>query len=294
MRSLLPTPATFAAVAFACAGVAAPALAQDGPDDDTAASPSEGTVFDGDWVQVGIGAGFGADYDGSDDYEVFPLPIIQGSLAGVDINPRAAGFALDFIPDSADSKVNLGFGPTVRLRTSRTGDIEDPVVAAAGELDTAVEVGPSASVGLSGVLNPYDSLSANVDVRWDVAGAHEGMVINPGITYFTPVSRGAGVSLSISAEHGDEAFNEYYYSVTPAQATASGLPLYDAGSGFNKVSANLLVGVDLDGDITNGGLALFAIGGYSRMIGDAQDSPFVALRGDADQFLVGGGIGYTF
>ena len=101
---------------------------------------------------------------------------------------------------------------------------------------------------MSGVLNPYDSLSANVDVRWDVAGAHEGMVINPGITYFTPVSRGAGISLSLSAEHGDEAFNEYYYSVTPAQATASGLPVYDAGSGFNKLSANLLVGVDLDGD----------------------------------------------
>ena len=294
MRSILPTPATFAAVAIACAGVATPALAQDGPDDDAPARSAEGTVFDGDWVQVGIGAGFAPDYDGSDDYEVFPLPIIQGSLGGIDINPRAAGFALDFIPDSADSKVNFGFGPAVRLRTSRTGDIEDPVVAAAGELDTAVEVGPSASIGVSGVLNPYDSLSANVDVRWDVAGAHEGMVINPGITYFTPVSRGAGISLSLSAEHGDEAFNEYYYSVTPAQATASGLPVYDAGSGFNKLSANLLVGVDLDGDLANGGLALFAIGGYSRMIGDAEKSPFVALRGDADQFLIGGGIGYTF
>ena len=30
------------------------------------------------------------------------------------------------------------------------------------------------------------------------------------------------------------------------------------------------------------------------MIGDAEKSPFVALRGDADQFLIGGGIGYTF
>ena len=150
MRSILPTPATFAAVAFACAGVATPALAQDGPDDDAPARSAEGTVFDGDWVQVGIGAGFAPDYDGSDDYEVFPLPIIQGSLGGIDINPRAAGFALDFIPDSADSKVNFGFGPAVRLRTSRTGDIEDPVVAAAGELDTAVEVGPSASIGVSG------------------------------------------------------------------------------------------------------------------------------------------------
>ena len=80
----------------------------------------------------------------------------------------------------------------------------------------------------------------------------------------------------------------------PAQALASGLPAYEADGGFNKVGATLLGAFDLDGDLTNGGFALFAMGGYSKVIGDAADSPYVAQRGDADQWIVGAGIGYTF
>lgn len=271
-----------------------PALAQDAPDPDALPEGADrGTVFDGDWVQIGVGVAYGADYDGSDDYEAFPLPLIQGSLGGVGIEPRPAGVALDFVPDG-DGKFAFSFGPVVRFRSGRTGDIADPVVAAAGELDTAIELGPTAGVTYSGVLHPYDSISAGLDVRWDVAGAHKGRTISPSISYFTPLSRGTIVTLALSAEHGDEAFNDYYYSVTPAQALASGLPGYDASGGFNKLSATMIGGVDLDGDATNGGLAVFAIGGYSRMIGDAADSPFVAQRGDADQWTVGAGLGYTF
>lgn len=289
MRPIAPA---LAAIAF-CA-TATPAFAQSEAASDTGSDDmAEGTVFDGDWVQVGVGAAYVPEYDGSDDYKLFALPLIQGSVGGIDIQPRAAGVALDLIPDG-DGKLSFSFGPTVRVRTSRTGDITDPVVKAAGKLDTAVELGGSAGVSVSGVLNPYDSLGATVDVRWDVAGAHKGRTISPSISYFTPVSRAAAVNLSVSAEHGDENFNSYYFSVTPAQALASGLPAYDADAGFNKWGVNLVGGYDLDGDLTNGGLGLFAIGGYSRMIGDAADSPFVADRGSADQWMIGAGIGYTF
>ena len=274
--------------------MSAPAMAQDAPDLDALPEGAEqGTVFDGDWVQIGIGVAYGADYDGSDDYEAFPLPLIQGSIGGIGIEPRPAGVALDFMPDG-DGPLAFTLGPVVRIRSGRTGDIEDPVVAAAGELDTAIELGPTAGVTYSGVLHPFDSISAGLDVRWDIAGAHKGRTISPSISYFTPLSRGTIVTLSLSAEHGDEAFNDYYFSVTPAQALASGLPGYDADAGFNKLSATMIGGIDLDGDATNGGLALFAIGGYSRLIGDAADSPFVAQRGDADQWTVGAGVGYAF
>jgi len=282
------------AIAAAACLAAMPAQAQTGPDPDAIPEDAaEGSVFDGDWVQVGVGVGYGPDYDGSDDYEVFPLPLIRGKLAGVDILPRPAGVALDFVPDG-DGKVSYTFGPVVRVRSGRTGDIEDPVVAAAGELDTAIEVGPTAGVSYSGLLNPFDSISFSVDARWDIAGAHEGRTISPSVTYFTPVSRGAAVSLALSAEHADDKFNDYYFSVTPAQSLASGLPVYKADGGFNKVGANLIAGFDLDGNLLNGGLALFAIGGYSRIVGDAKDSPFVAQRGSADQWLGGVGVGYTF
>ena len=70
--------------------------------------------------------------------------------------------------------------------------------------------------------------------------------------------------------------------------------MFAAEGGFDRVGATLLAGFDFDGDVTNGGLAGFLIAGYSQILGDAADTPFTALRGSDDQWLLGAGIGYTF
>lgn len=251
------------------------------------------TVFDGDWLSVGVGVGIGPSYDGSDDYVLFPAPIVQGELGGIGISPRPAGLALDFIPDSDDGP-NFDFGPSIRLRNDRADQIEDEVVELAGELDRAVELGVATGISFPKLLNPFDSLSLNLDARWDVAGAHEGMVIEPNVTYFTPLSRGVAASLSLSAEFVDDKYADYYYSVSPAQSLASGLPQYAAEGGLNSLGANMFVGIDLDGDVTNGGLAVVLVGGYSRLMNDAKNTPYTSIRGSADQFFGALGVGYTF
>lgn len=272
--------------------VSPPVLAQDEPRD--ARAGAEGSVYEGDWISIGFGAGYGPSYDGSDDYVFFPAPLIQGSLGGIGINPRPAGLALDFVPDP-ETGPGFDLGIAARLRSNRASQIEDPVVRAAGKLDRAVEVGPTAGVSFPQLLNPYDSLSFTLDARWDVAGAHGGMVLDPSISYFTPLSRGMAASLSLSAEYGDGDYRDYYYSVTPAQSLASGLPTFEvAGGGLTKAGASLLLGIDLDGNLENGGLAAVLIGGYSSMLGEAKRSPYTSLRGDADQWFAGAGIGYTF
>ena len=268
---------------------ATPALAQEVGDSESTPDAYEGSVFDGDWVSIGAGVVYSPSYRGSDDYVFSPLPIVQGSLGGVGINPRPGGLALDFIPD-ADGQVAFSAGVAAKLNRNRAAQIEDPVVESYGKLDTAVEVGPTAGVSFPGVLNPYDSLSFNVDALWDVAGAHKGMTINPSITYFTPVSRGAAVSLSVSASHVDDDYANYYYSV-PAGGV---LPAYQAEGGFDSAGINLLGAIDLDGDLANGGLAMIVLGGYSRVLGDAKRSPFTSIRGSADQWMGAIGIGYTF
>jgi outer membrane scaffolding protein for murein synthesis (MipA/OmpV family) len=272
------------AVCVLALALASPAAAQvAGPP--TIAEPS---VFDGTYLTVGVGAAYGPSYEGSDDYKVFPLPLVQGRLGGVQINPRAGGISLDFVPGT------LNFGIAGRARFNRTGGIKDPVVESLGELDTAIEVGPSAGVSLSGLLNPYDSLTFGADVLWDVAGAHGGMVVDPSISYFTPLSRGIAASLSVGGEYGDHDFIDYYYRVTPAQSLASGLAPFDPDAGVTKAGVNLLLGFDLNGNLADGGLAAFAIGSYSRLMGDAADSPIVSVRGDPNQFLIAAGLGYTF
>lgn len=282
------------AAGIALASVSAPAFAQEeqttaGPADDV----SEATVYDDTWLSIGAGVGYGPSYDGSDDYVLYPAPLIQGRIAGIGIQPRPAGIALDFIPDPKEG-VGFALGPVAKMRLNRSRQIKDPVVEAAGELKKAIEVGANAGVSFPKVLNDYDSLSLGVDALWDVNGAHRGMTYSPSIAYFTPLSRGIAASLSLSAEHGDGDFMDYYYSATPAQSLASGLPTFSADSGWTKAGANVLLGVDLDGDLTNGGLAAVLVGGYSRMLGDAKRSPFTSIRGSADQFFGAVGIGYTF
>jgi outer membrane scaffolding protein for murein synthesis (MipA/OmpV family) len=286
---------TVIAACLSAALAAAPAFAQEeqvtaGPPDNVATAD---TVYDDTWLSIGAGVGYGPSYDGSDDYVAYPAPLIQGRIAGVGIQPRPAGIALDLIPDPAEG-VGFALGPVARVRFNRARQIKDPVVESAGELDTAIEVGANAGISIPKVLNPYDSLTFGADVLWDVNGAHSGMTFTPTVSYFTPLSRGIAASLSLSAERGDGDFMRYYYSVTPAQSAASGLPTFAADSGWTKAGATLLTGFDLDGDLTNGGLALVLVGGYSRMLGDAKRSPFTSIRGSADQWFAAVGIGYTF
>jgi len=252
------------------------------------------TVFDGDYLTLGVGGFYGPSYEGSDDYVLFPAPIVQGRLLGVAITPRAGGVALDVIPDAKDAKVGFSLGPVATVRRDRASHIKDPVVKSLSKLDTAVEVGANAGVTVYDLLTGYDSLTFSADARWDVAGAHKGMLWGPSVSYFTPVSKGAAVNLALSAEHVDRDYANYYFSVSPAQAAASGLPAFSADGGWKSMGANVLVGVDFDGDLTNGGLAGFVTGGYTRLLGDAKRTPLTSIRGDADQWLVGAGLAFTF
>ena len=256
------------------------------------------TVFDGDFLTIGIGAGYGTSYSGSDDYNINVLPIVQASIAGIDINPRPAGLAIDFIPDP-DQGVSFSAGPMIRLRSDRADvdDINDEVVELYGELDRAVEIGASVGVSKPQVLHPYDSISLNVDAAWDVAGAHGGMYISPGVTYFTPLSRGTAVSLTLSTTFIDDDFADYYYTVPQITNVAPDdrfLPGFTAEGGLQSYGVNLLLAQDLDNDITNGGLSLVGLGGWSKLVGDAADTPFTSVRGNDDQFFVALGVGYTF
>ncbi|QJB70684.1 MipA/OmpV family protein [Parasphingorhabdus halotolerans] len=266
----------------------APAFALQGPPD------MADSVFDDTYVTVGLGGSYSPSYDGSDDYTFSVLPVVTGSVKGIDFTPRGPGFAINVIPDRDNAKIDFLFGPVITASFDRVNDIKDTVVERLGELDTAIEVGPSAGIKINRITNPFDSLTAAVDVKWDVAGAHKGRVIAPSLTFFTPVSRGAAISLSANAEHVDDNFANYYYSISAAGSAASGLPTYAADSGWKSIGANAFGVIDLDGNALNGGFGIIVLGGYSRLLGDAKRSPITSIRGSADQWFGALGLGYTF
>ena len=284
--------ATFITVS---AAVASPLYAQAPEAESAKADAPDRGVFEGDWLTLGVGVGYGPSYDGSDDYTVFPAPIAQGSLGGFDFGARGPGLYVDLIPDSnSDSNIKFLAGPLVRVRLDRNSKIKDPVVRALGKEDVAIEVGATAGVSFSKVLHDFDTLTFSVDAQWDVAKAHRGRLITPTISYSTPLSQAIFTNLSVSAVRVDGDYADTYFSIDAAGSAASGLPVFDADGGWKSYGATLLGGYDLSGDIRDGGWGAFALVSYSRLTGDAKRSPVTSIRGDADQWFLAAGVSYTF
>lgn len=285
----------FQIIAAAAVLAATSAQAQTQESESPKADAPDRGVFAGDWMTVGVGAGYGPSYEGSDDYTLFPAPIAQGSIGGFDFGARGPGLYVDLIADSdSDNNVKFLAGPLVRVRLDRNSNIKDPVVRLLGKQDVAIEVGATAGVSFAKVLNPFDTLSISGDIQWDVAGAHNGRLITPNISYSTPLSEAVFTSLSVSATHVDDNYADTYFSIDAAGSAASGLPVYEAGSGWKNYGASLLGGVDLSGDVRDGGWGVFGLVSYSRLTGDAKRSPVTSIRGDADQWFLAAGVSYTF
>jgi outer membrane scaffolding protein for murein synthesis (MipA/OmpV family) len=305
-RSLL------AALALATGLAATPAFAEDaeaeaavGEDAQPAPAPAAPPafafarpVFDETWATIGLGVGMVPSYAGSDDYIAFPLPLIAGRVGGVGIAPNGPGFVLDLNspqPTMGPRKgARIAFGPAFRFRNDRNNRISDDVVARAGKLDAALEVGGNVAVSLPGVFKPFDTLSIGVQARADVLGAHDGLIIEPQIGYRALVGKGFTLQAQASAEFVDDSFADYYFTVSPAQAAATGLAQYRADGGLNRVGTTAILAYDLDRNPLNGGWSLTGVGGYSRLIGDSADTPYTRVMGDANQFILGLGVAYTF
>jgi outer membrane scaffolding protein for murein synthesis (MipA/OmpV family) len=273
----------FAAVALFAA---APAFAQ--ATGDQLPDPNDNS----DTFTIAGGAAYIPDYEGSDDYKFIPAAAIRGRISGISFFTRATYLYVDFV-GRGDNKLELDVGPIAGVRLNRTSKIDDDFVDALPERDAAIEVGGFVGFTYHGLTNPYDALSVRLDVVKDVAGAHESTVITPTIDFGTPISRHTYIGLSLSAEWAGGKYADYYYSISPADSVASGLPAYDADGGFKNWRLGVLVNQSVTGDLTHG-VSIFATGAYSHLSGDFKDSPIVDLRGSASQWLGAIGLAYTW
>ena len=251
--------------------------------------PDPETVAD-NWT-VAVGVGYTADYVGSNDYRLIPAAAIRGKIGPVGITTRSTYVYADLIPRSGD--IDFELGPIVGVRTNRTGDVKDDMVDLLSERKTAWEVGAFAGVSFKGLTNPYDSLGFRVDLLKDIGNAHESMVISPNVDFSTPLSRWTYVSASAGADFVTNRFADYYYSISPADSLASGLPVFDADGGLKNWKLGLLVNQAITGDLT-GGFSVFGVVNYSRLVGDFKDSPIVSQRGSPNQWLLAAGLAYTW
>ncbi|RST29704.1 MipA/OmpV family protein [Sphingomonas ginkgonis] len=245
-----------------------------------------------DTLTIGAAAAFLPDYEGSDDYRFIPAPVIRGRVSGHSFYSKGSYVYFDLVPRTP-GKFSFNAGPIAGVRFNRRSKIHDPVVDLLPRRKTAIELGAFAGVSLSGLTNPYDSLGVHVDVVHDVAGAHRSTVITPSVDFATPLSRHTYVSLSASADFVGDRYARYYYSISPAEAVASGLPAFDASGGYKNWKLSLIANQSLTGDLLHG-LSLFGTGSYARLQNDFRRSPIVNQRGSPTQWLGAVGLAYTW
>jgi outer membrane scaffolding protein for murein synthesis (MipA/OmpV family) len=274
-------------IAAALCALATPALAQD-PTSPPLPDPNDQS----DTLTIGVGGAILPDYEGSNDYRIIPAAAVRGRVGGIAFFSRATYLYADLIPRGA-GKLEFDAGPIVGVRFNRTGKIKDDIVDLLPSRHKAIEIGGFAGATLHGLTNPYDALSARLDVVKDVGNGHGSTVITPSIDFGTPLSRRTYVSASLSADWVGGGYADYYYSISPSDTLASGLRTYDADGGFKGWKVGLLANQSITGDLTHG-LSLFGTASYGRLAGDFKRSPIVADRGSASQWLGAIGLAYTF
>lgn len=273
--------------------VAAPAAAQ--TSEVPAAPPPSNGDF-GDSITVGVAAAAVPEYEGSDKYDIVPAPAAIGTVAGLPFQLLGNRLSVDLIPNRPGPGIDFQLGPIAVLNLNRTSTrgIRDDRVAALGKLDTGIEVGAYVGLGKVGVItSDYDRLSVSVSYRQDVNGASKGAVWQPSVSYLTPLSTKTAVGLFFTADRADNDYAGYYFSVNAAQATASGLPAFQARSGWKSYTIGALGTISLTGDLLHG-FKLVAGGTYKRMLNDFADSPVTSIAGDRNQWLGAVGLAYTF
>ena len=285
-----------ALAAVALATIAAPALAQNAP---AAAPPDAGAAAaapGGDSITIGAGGVYLPDYEGSNDNHFTAAPGAIGSIHGFNFTLAGNRLSIDLIPNKPGPGIDVQFGPigVVDFNRSSIKSIDDVRIKRLGELDTAIELGGYVGIGKTGVItSDYDRLSVSLSYRHDVSNVHDSGIWSPSVNYLTPLSTKTVVGIFASAERVEQGYADAYFTVTPGQAIASGLPAYRARHGWKNYTLGALGAISLTGDLTHG-LKLVGGGTYARLLNSFSYSPVTRIAGKPDQWLGVLGLAYTF
>ena len=187
--------------------------------------------------ELGIGAGFAPDYEGSEDYEVVPF--------GQYVHLLANKLKGNVLPNDMWS-----FGPMLQYISSRA-DVDNNRVDDMQNVDASVMLGVFGGVKI-------DRWNASIELRTDVADSNG---------FLATLNGGYNLPINDQLRLGFGIFTTY------------------ADGDYMNVSAdyNFYENWSVTG--------LFR---YTRLVGDAEDSPVVDDEGDENQFFLGALVKYSF
>ena len=233
---------------------------------------------------VALGVGGGPEFLGADDIVPMPAVYFHTSLGdGRFVELVGTMLTTNFLGDD-----RWQLGPALNFRPGRKS-VDDPVVRTLHEVDNAWEVGLSLGWQIQDPNNGRNRLRLGLDVLQDVSDGHSGLVADFTALYRQEVMArlDVGVLAGVTVATGD--YMNEVLGVTAADSAASGLAVYKPGGGFRDLRLAPLAVLHLTENWQMGATA-----GWSRLIGDAADSPIVRDRGNENQFFASVSLGYKW
>jgi outer membrane protein len=259
------------------------ALAQPASTGDATIEPVDTGPSDRVRVTVGVGPGVAPDYEGSSYYE--PVPLWNLTVANlyhpktyvVVFGPRLRS---NFLPDD---HWRLGLaGQFIRERD----DVHNNKVDDLENVDASVMLG--AVGGYDFFADPQQDLILELEARQDVA-SDNGLLATIRGVYGDRLAPGWRLDAYVGTTWASEDYMSSYFGIDASNAARSGLDQYNADQGFKEAS--------FGSTLTYRFLerwSVTALATYTRLIGDAADSPVVDDVGDVNQVFGAALINYRF
>jgi len=232
---------------------------------------------------VFAGVGATSDYEGSENLTAIPFVGFRLQYGAYYLQSRGLGVQANVIPSK-----RLDAGPIINYRGPRD-DVENTAVDTLEDIDGALEFGAFGTYNMQPGFRNGDSAGIGVSILRDVSDAHDGLLTSFSANYGAPINQRMFISLDTSLTYASEEYMQTYFGVTAAGSTASGLQQYAPEGGFKDLS----LGINLRYAF-NQSWGLIGRAQYTRLLGEAADSPIVDEQGNPNNFLVGTGVSYRF
>jgi outer membrane protein len=276
--ALIATAVAVGALLSSGTALAQPASTGDAVFDTHESAPGQGMNF-----TLGAGVGMAPDYEGSEDYEVVPLWNLRvGNLYHPQTFVQLIG-----------PRLRSNFLPSDHWRLGLSGQfIKERDDVESNQVDALEKVDPSLMLGVVGgydfLADPQQDLVLEVDARQDVANDN-GLLATIRGAYGGRLTESWRFDASVGSTWASEDYMSSYFGIDAADAARSGLDQFNADEGFKDVSVAGALTYRL---FERWGVSLIA--NYTRLIGDAEDSPVVDDAGDENQFFGGALVNYRF
>lgn len=224
-------------------------------------------------IELGLGGRIQPEYEGSDGYEVAAFPIIGLGYLNI-----PGLFAIG----STDPQVGgLSFGPSFNYVSNREFG-SDSELAGLNEVDGTFEAGLRAS---------FEWTNAQIwgEARYAFGGV-DGFVAEFGVDAVARPTELLELKLGPFATLASADYMRGYFGVTDQESANTGFRVssYTPDGGFKSVGLRAVAKYEFKPT-----WYLNADASYSKLVGDAGDSPIV-LAGDDDQFTFGLGLSKKF